>query len=56
MGGVISGYLETGIPCRVNKPIITIKIEMTIAKMGRLIKNSLINTAIREVYRGSVEV
>jgi hypothetical protein len=41
IGGVISGYFETGMPSMVNPPRITIKIEMTMAKMGLLIKNSL---------------
>jgi hypothetical protein len=48
MGGVISGYLEIGIPFKVINPMMTIRIEITIATIGLLIKNSLIT--VGEVY------
>ena len=43
MGGVILGYWEMGTPFRVNTPSIMVKMEITIATIGLLIKNSLIN-------------
>src|SRR5215813_9623337 len=39
-GGARKGYCSTDSPLMVMDPIITIKIEITIATIGRLIKNS----------------
>ena len=38
----MSGYFEIGIPVSVIRPIMTIRIEITMATMGLRIKNSLI--------------
>src|SRR5450432_4633126 len=42
MGGVISGYWLMGTPFSVINPMIMVKMEITIATIGLLIKNSLI--------------
>src|SRR5215831_17891881 len=38
-GGAISGYRATGSWTMVTRPMITMRIEMTMATMGRLMKN-----------------
>jgi hypothetical protein len=45
IGGVISGYLEMGILLNVINPMMTMRMEITIATIGLRIKNSLIKYA-----------
>ena len=52
VGGAISGYCAIGSTCDAIKPAIVMMIEMTPAKIGRLMKNSE-NDIVRERYLGA---